>query len=114
MEYKTLNLKEFMPSVDQALKMIELEIELSKKEGIKVLKIIHGYGSNGVGGEIKKSLKTWSQICLRKKLFVSFLRGEEFLNEDKMKEIKAICPEVVGDIDLFHANPGLSLIVIQK
>ena len=115
MEYKTLNLKEFMPTVDQALKMIELEIELCKKEGTKVLKVIHGYGSSGVGGEIKKALKNWAKISKRKKLFVDFIRGEEFLGEsDKVKSAKEICPEIIGDIDLFHANPGLSLIVIQK
>ena len=114
MEYKTLNLKEFMPTVDQALKMIEIEIEISKKEGIKVLKVIHGYGSSGVGGEIKKALKNWSKIEKRKNLFVEFIRGEEFLNEYKMKEVKKICPEIIGDMDLFHANAGLSLIVIQK
>ncbi len=115
MEYKTLNLKEYMPTVDQALKMIEIEVELCKKEGIKALKIIHGYGSSGVGGEIRKALKNWAKLSMRKGLFEDFIRGEEFLSEtQKVKDAKTICPELVGDIDLYFANPGISVIIIQK
>ena len=113
MQYKTLNLKKYMPTVDQALKMIEIEIEIARKEGIKVLKIIHGYGSSGVGGEIRKALPVWAKISIKKKIFSYFMRGEEWLSEsDKKKQIKEICPEIIGDIDLFHSNPGISLIVI--
>ncbi len=115
MEYKTLNLKEIMPSVDQALKVIEIEIETAKKEGIKALKIIHGYGSSGVGGEIKKALKNWSIIKKRKGLFVDFIRGEEFLSDSqKIKDAKKICPDLIGDIDFYFANPGISVIILQK
>lgn len=113
MEYKTLNLKEFMPTVEQALAMIEIELKICKKEGIKVLKIIHGYGSSGVGGEIRRALPNWAKRSIKKKLFKDFIRGEQWLSDqERMKKVQQLCPEIVGDVDLYHSNSGLSLIII--
>ena len=108
---KTLNLKEYMPTVEQALKMIDIEIELSKKEGIKALKVIHGYGSSGVGGEINKALQNWAKLAKRKKLIKDYIRGTEWIaDSEKVLEAKRYCPNLVGDPELFFYNPGISII----
>lgn len=113
MNYKIMNLKEFMPTTLQALAMIEIEIKACKKEGIKVIKIIHGYGSNGIGGEIKRALPLWSKKAIKNGLISAFVKGELWLTEnDVIDKIKKICPEILGDIELYHANAGVSVILI--
>ena len=113
MDTKTLNLKEFMPTVEQALKMIEIEIELSRKEGIKALKIIHGYGSSGVGGEINKALQNWAKLKKRQKFIKEFIRGTEWITDsEKVLDAKKYCQNLVGDPELFFYNPGISIILI--
>jgi len=39
--------------VQEALQRLERELALARKEGLGLLKIIHGYGSTGVGGDIR-------------------------------------------------------------
>ena len=108
-----MNLKEFMPTVSQALAMIELEIKACKLEGIKVIKIIHGYGSNGVGGAIKRALPLWAKRQKQKGVITEFIKGEQWLQENPViDKIKAICPYVIGDIELYHANAGVSVVLI--
>src|SRR5271170_649806 len=50
---KTVNLKSDLPSVPEALQRLERELALARRDRIAILKIIHGYGSSGVGGDIR-------------------------------------------------------------
>jgi len=50
---KTVNLKSDMPLVHQALQRLDRELSLAHKEMTTLLKLIHGYGSTGAGGDIR-------------------------------------------------------------
>ena len=57
---KTINLKKGMPFVDEALDTLSVELDLARSQGVKVLRVIHGYGSSGTGGKIKQaSSRNW-------------------------------------------------------
>ena len=115
MRYKTLNLKEYEPSVEQAIAIVELEIECSKKEGYYAIKIIHGYGSHGVGGVIKKELLKWKNKAIRQHKILSYVKGENWSDTNPtVQKIKQICPEVIGDFELFNSNAGVSVILISN
>ena len=47
---KTYNLKETGASREDSAILVEIFIENAKLEGDTVVKILHGYGSHGVGG----------------------------------------------------------------
>jgi len=51
-----VKLKENYPTVDEAMQRLAIEILTARKKDIKVIKIIHGYGSTGAGGAIKSAL----------------------------------------------------------
>jgi len=113
MKYKIFNLKENMPTVEQALAMIEIEVQLCRREGLIALKIIHGYGSSGVGGGIKRALTFWAKRSIKKGLFKAFIKGEQWSQENPTVDyIKKLCPEVLGDMELYQANAGVSVILI--
>ena len=42
---KTVNLKEGMPQVHQALSQLDSELARAQEEGYGLVKLIHGYGS---------------------------------------------------------------------
>ena len=42
-----------MPSVQEALQRLEREIALARQQKHSLVKVIHGYGSTGAGGDIR-------------------------------------------------------------
>lgn len=54
MKIEVINIKSNMPPAYLASVNLEIEIERLTKSDTKLIKVIHGYGSHGVGGEIKK------------------------------------------------------------
>lgn len=113
--YKTINIKQNQQTVAEAIANLEIEIKVCKAEGIYVLKVIHGYGSSGVGGEIKRELKHWKLSAISKKQIIAFLPGEKLSDSNELyQKMKEICPELLGDFELYRTNPGLSLIWIGK
>ena len=54
---KTVILKDGMPSVEQARARLSNEITVAQQSGLRILKIVHGYGSTGVGGDLRYALQ---------------------------------------------------------
>ena len=42
-----------MPQVPEALQRLERELVLARQQKTRLLKVIHGYGSTGEGGDIR-------------------------------------------------------------
>ncbi|MCL2539958.1 MAG: Smr/MutS family protein [Firmicutes bacterium] len=113
MTYETINLKEHGPTVNQALGLLEIEIEIAKKSGIKVLKIIHGWGSHGTGGAIKQALKLWLPQKKSLGFITDYCPGELWPgNNEAVQKIKDECPDVLGDIELFYSNAGITMVLV--
>ncbi|MGD9910593.1 MAG: hypothetical protein AB7U79_08350 [Candidatus Izemoplasmatales bacterium] len=71
---KEFDIHHSMPSVEMALSNLEVYIRISKSE--KVIKIIHGYGSSGKGGKIKKAFREECIELKNKKVIKDYLPGE--------------------------------------
>ena len=69
---RTYNVEAGLPTLDEARRLVIAEIKRAKREGVKVLKVIHGYGSSGKGGALC--------VGLRKKegVIKEFIAGEDF------------------------------------
>ena len=59
------NVEAGLPILDEAGRLVIGEIKRAKREGVKVLKVIHGYGSSGKGGALCVGLQ--KSFRLRKK-----------------------------------------------
>lgn len=53
MECQVVNLEAGMPTVDVARTHLNMALRSAKANRVKVLKLIHGYGSSGRGGAIR-------------------------------------------------------------
>ena len=54
---RVLNLESGLPTVEEAKKRLAAELQSSKQSGIVALKLIHGYGSTGVGGSSRTGIR---------------------------------------------------------
>lgn len=101
-----------MPSVEQARARLRSEIQLALQSGVKVLKVVHGYGSTGVGGDLRIALQaTLRQMALKREIR-DCIYGENWRKSDErswtlLKEL----PELKSDSDLGRGNRGITLIV---
>ena len=75
---KICNIERGLPTVSQAQHRIEEEIEAARFGGWTCIKLIHGYGSSGKGGQIKNSLPTFLNAQMRKGKIRDYIRGEDF------------------------------------
>ena len=113
MDYKQLNLKEDSPTVELALAMFEIELERCKLEGVKVIKVLHGYGSHGKGGDICRNLRTLCFKLKKEKKIKDFLLGNEWdLANQKCFDIVTNLKNYHDDNDLGSNNPGITFVVL--
>jgi hypothetical protein len=110
---KIVNIEEEMPTLEEARQMLLAEIKLATQSGVKVLKVIHGYGSTGKGGALRGGLRT--SLLRRKKegLVLRVIFGEKWnvFEEDARYAIEK-CPELKGDRDLNRSNEGITIAVL--
>ena len=110
---KTVNLKEGMPSVEQARARLSGEIHSAQQTGLKMLKIVHGYGSTGVGGDLRFALQATLRQMAAKKEIRDCIYGENWRKSDErtwglLKQM----PELKTDSDLGRGNKGITIVLL--
>ena len=111
---QTFNVEADFPSLDDARRLVIVEIKRAKRDGARVLKVIHGYGSSGKGGTLCVGLR--KSFGLRKKegVIKDFIAGEDFsiFNETTLDLLEAV-PELRGDPDLGATNEGVTILWLK-
>ena len=108
-----VNLEEGMPTVEQAESRLIGELGRARASGAKVVKLIHGYGSSGVGGKLRISIRQFLGTKKRRNTIKAFVAGEEWdiFNEGSRRLLEA-CPELSRDRDLGRGNAGMTLVLL--
>ncbi len=110
---KTVNLKEGMPSVEEARARLTTEIHAARQAGLKVLKIVHGYGSTGVGGDLRFALQATLRQMATKKEIRACIFGENWRKSDERTwELLKQMPELKSDSDLGRGNKGMTVVLL--
>ncbi len=90
---------------------MQLELRKAKGEGVKVVKIIHGWGSTGVGGDIKIAVNNH----LSKIQSGVIIPGEKFNSSQRqVKNWIKKYPELKNDDTLNRKNKGVTFYAFGK
>lgn len=110
---REVNLEEGRPYADAAIKRLAFEIKQSRRMGMVVLKIIHGYGSSGTGGRIRREARLYLERLRDRSGIAGFIPGEQFsiFEEDTRKALR-LCPQLRRDHDLDRHNNGVTFIIL--
>ena len=110
---KLIDIKKDFPPVDIAIYELEKEIKLSKLEGVKVLKVIHGYGSSGKGGLIKKAVRQFLKDAKRNKIITDYVAGEGW-SSYKVLPLNLLedAPELLLNLDNESFNLGITIVIL--
>ncbi|HWZ44191.1 MAG TPA: hypothetical protein VNW97_11995 [Candidatus Saccharimonadales bacterium] len=110
---KIINLEDGMPTVEQARLRMGYELQLARQAGYKAVKLIHGYGSSGVGGSLRIELQKTLHKAAREKTIRAFVPGENWrISDEATWELLKRFPEWKKDSDLGRGNQGISIVVL--
>jgi hypothetical protein len=110
---KTVMLKEDMPSVEQARARLQNEIQIARQSGVKILKVVHGYGSTGVGGDLRFALQATLRQMITKGEIRECIFGENWRKSDERSwALLKQMSELKTDSDLGRGNKGVTIVLL--
>ena len=107
---QVVNLEAGMPAVPQALSRLADALRSARQRPGSALKIIHGWGSTGVGGALRLAVqRELAQAAARGELR-AFIAGEDWRisNQDAWDLLQQF-PQLKQDSDLGRGNKGISI-----
>jgi hypothetical protein len=109
---RIVNLEEGLPTVDRAHVRLQDELQRARQQQLHALKLIHGYGSKGVGGAIRIAIQATLARRVKEGVIRAFIPGEDFRISDEVTwELLRRFPELKQDRDLGRGNKGITLVV---
>ena len=113
MKCKVINLEAGMPRVDIGIRKLYLEITTAKHQRIKILKVIHGYGSSGVGGSLKKGVSDYLSQKKKEGFVKDYITGENWnIFNESTRNVLSDYKDLKKDRDLGNRNPGITMIFL--
>ncbi len=110
--HRTVNLEHGRPVVETALKRMHNELDQAKQRGVKVVTLIHGYGSSGKGGKIRIECRKALDYLLQKNMVNSVVHGEVFHRRSGIgKSLVRQYPDLERVCRSDFTNPGITVVV---
>ena len=110
---RVVNLKQGLPFVETAIKRMEQAILEGRQQNYQALTFIHGYGSSGEGGAIRReSRKVLDYMCSQKEI-KDYIFGENFSRHNgKTRDYIRRYPELGKDRNLGKSNKGITIVFL--
>ena len=101
-----------VPDLEEARSRLKAELASCQSRKVKAVKIIHGYGSSGVGGVLRHGIRK-SLVSRRKEgLLRAVIFGENWsIFDSNARAVLQVCPDLAKDRDLCNSNPGISIVL---
>ena len=115
MSLATLNLKLGFPTVDDARHRLLSEMQSARARGVRVLKVIHGWGSSGEGGKLGPAIRKSLRLRVKEGKASCVIPGECFTSDsNEGREFVQRHPALRKDRDYNRANPGITLVELAR
>jgi hypothetical protein len=110
---KTVNIEDGMPTVEEARQRLERELGAARAAKGIALRVIHGYGSSGVGGALRVAIQLRLRELQQSGEIREVIYGEgwRIANEASWKWLERF-PEWKKDSDLGRQNKGISIVIL--
>ena len=112
-ELPVCNLEKNMPSFEETKIMMVNHIETCRRLKHRIIKIIHGYGSSGVGGTNRIRLRNELNRMRESGRIRDFIAGEDFhSSSERHRQYFNDFRYLTHDSDYRNKNPGITIIII--
>lgn len=97
----------------EALSRLDRELDLARREGVALLKIIHGYGSTGAGGDIRIAVQKRLCDLAEANQIRGCIFGENWAKSDERTwRLLGENRELKRDRDLGRGNRGITIVLL--
>lgn len=108
-----INLEHGMPTVEQASHRLAGELIRARAQGAKVVKLIHGYGSSGVGGKLRIGIRAALADRKRRGEIKEAVPGEDWsIFDEGARRILDAHPDLNKDRDFERGNAGITIVLL--
>jgi hypothetical protein len=109
-----LNIEEGYPTTEEALGKLTSGLKSAKSRGWVFVKVIHGWGSTGRGGKIKRAVKAQLPDWGKGGLLREWVLGVDWkVTDPTYLQWYARYPEIQNDQDLNRHNAGITVIKLR-
>jgi len=110
---QTINLEEGRPSAASASSRLLDQLRLAREWGFVAVKVIHGYGSHGVGGELRIAIQSMLARMAQSGDIAAFIAGEDWrISDETSWRLIRKHRGLKQDRDLGKENKGISIVVL--
>ncbi len=110
-----VDIKTAMPSVDVAKERLLARITEAQRSGTDILKVIHGYGSKGVGGKLRVALRKMLDRLAAEGKVGRIVHGETWnIFDPATQSLLQDYDELSGDEDLGQVNAGFTVVEVRR
>lgn len=102
-----------MPTVHEALQRMDRELAVARQEKAKLLKLVHGYGSTGVGGDIRVAVQKRLVELGQHGQIRGCIFGENWSKSDETSwKLMQAHSDLKSDSDLGRGNRGITIVIL--
>lgn len=102
-----------MPLVHEALTRLDRQLALARQQRCSLVKLIHGYGSSGVGGDIRIAVQKRLREMQEQSAIRAYIFGENWAASDTQTwALLKSQPALKTDSDLGKRNLGITIVVL--
>jgi hypothetical protein len=102
-----------MPEVPEALQRMDRELTLARQNKLTILKLIHGYGSTGAGGDIRIAVQKRLVVMVQSSQIRGCIFGENWSKSDETTwKLLQSNDDLKNDADLGRGNRGITIVII--
>lgn len=106
-----LNLEYGKPVVSDALSKMTDSLLTMRRQGVKAVILIHGYGSSGSGGRIKTEVRKKLGETNLSGVVRAFVGGEQW--SYRKKEFMSLCGSLKNFEQRISGNEGVTVVILK-
>ena len=108
-----IDIKGEQQTVAVALAQFEIELDICRHADYPILKVLHGYGSHGVGGEIKRHLHLRLMQLQKQGKIAGFIPCEKWFGSPLRDKAIKLESSLLADKDVNTQNSGQTLVLLR-
>ncbi|WP_130863908.1 hypothetical protein [Bacilliculturomica massiliensis] len=111
MKVREINLERGRPAAETAVRDMVGQLGTGKRQGLRAVILIHGYGSSGTGGSIRAAVREKLRESSLRGLVRDWCGGENWIH--RKWEMIGLCGELAQYQRRIEGNPGVTVVILK-